>query len=138
MHFLVNNVSLDFFLEKYNLTQAQRDEWVKRLRNDFDEKFDNNWVVKLVLNVPQSKLAKVVDTGHVTEFEDLESKTLSEQEKNDLVMRFLLFCSIIETDYVSLVRWEKLKAGEPNILDRFSHCYFTDTHLVIMFEEFEE
>ena len=50
MNFLINNVTLDYYMEKMGLKEKERAVWLERIRNDFNERIDNNELVKTILN----------------------------------------------------------------------------------------
>lgn len=130
MNFAINNVSLDYHLAKLNIPLNEREEWLIRIRDDFNENVSNDDIVKTLLSMSQSKLREISESANVD--------SSSDKEKNDFNIRLRLFSVIIDDDYVSYQRFCRLKRDEPRLMERYSHSYFDINHLVIMFEEYEE
>lgn len=130
MNFAINNVSLDYHLAKLNIPLNEREEWLIRIRDDFNENVSNDDIVKTLLSMSQSKLREISESANVD--------SSSDKEKNDFNIRLRLFSVIIDDDYVNYQRFCRLKRDEPRLMERYSHSYFDINHLVIMFEEYEE
>ena len=136
MHFTVNNVNLDFCLDNIGLSQQEKQDWIERIRDDFNERIDNNKIVKLLLSLPRGQLQTLADTGTTVAGDYID--TLDKQEERDLGIRLTLFAKIIDSDVVNYQRFIQIRNAEPNIMERYDYCYFTPDHLVVMFEEYDE
>lgn len=136
MYFIVNNVSVDYQLDKLGLGRDEKTEWIERFRDDFNERVDNGEIVQLLLSLPRSRLQAILDGSVDDAVNQLEPRDV--QEKKDLATRLNIFAKIIDTDMVNYERFINARNKEPELMARFDYCYLTDSHLVVMFEEFEE
>ncbi len=132
MKFLINNVTLDYYMEKMGLNEKQRADWLERIRDDFNERIDNNSLVKTILTMDKRTLQALTANSNYPK------ATQADDEQSDFNIRLQLFGLIVDEDYVSYQRFCRLKENEPKIMDRYSHCYIDSNSLVVMFEEFDE
>lgn len=132
MKFLINNVTLDYYMEKMGLKEAERVDWLERIRNDFNEHIDNNELVKTILTMDKRTLQALTANCN------FPKATRADGDQKDFNIRLQLFSLIIDEDYVSYQRFCRLKENEPRLMDRYSHCYIDNNNLIIMFEEFDE
>ena len=132
MNFLINNATLDYYMEKMGLKEKERAVWLERIRNDFNERIDNNELVKTILKMEKRVLQALTANSN------FPKATQAVDEQRDFNIRLQLFALIIDEDYVNYQRFCRLKENEPKLMDRYSHCYIDNNNLIIMFEEFDE
>lgn len=136
MYFIVNNLTLDFYLQQLITDSHTRQQWIERLRDDFNERVDNNKLIKYLLTLSRGKISDIANNKE-TKLEIL-SEAVDSHEANEMMIRLGLLATILDSDMVNLEKFFKLRDTEPGLPQRFSQCYFSEDHLTLVFEEYEE
>lgn len=136
MQFFVNQISLDYQLDRHNLNGDQKQQWLERLRDDFNERIDNNQLIRYLLELSRHQLQTLVESPP----RGLEEVfgPMSKEEMNDLQIRLEMFAAILISDVQQYEAFHRLRQREPHLPKRFDHAYFGDYHLMLVFEEYEE
>lgn len=136
MQFLVNQISLDYQLDRHNLTGDQKQQWLERLRDDFNERIDNNQLLKYLLDLSRHQLQLLLE-NRPRGLEEIFGP-LTPEETKDLQIRLEMFATILNSDVVEYEKFHRLRQKEPKLAQRFDHAYFGDFHLILVFEEYDE
>lgn len=136
MQFHVNQISLDFQLERHNFNSEQKQQWLDRLRDDFNERIDNNQLLKYLLDLSRAQIQSLLENP-IRGLEDVFG-SMSQQEVNALQIRLELLATILISDVEEYERFHRARQNEPHLAQRFDHAYFGDYNLVLVFDEYEE
>jgi len=136
MRFHVNQISLHFQLDRHNFNSEEKERWLERLRDDFNERIDNNQLLKYLLDLSRHQIQMLLE--HPVRGLEEVFGSLSSQEEKDIQIRLELLATILVSDVQEYEAFHRARQKEPHLANRFDHGYFGEYNLVLVFEEFEE
>lgn len=134
MRIAINDVGIDYVLDKIGIVVSDRSRWIKRIRDDFNEEISNNKLVYSLLKQTRHDLQKITEGV----FESLDDIYKDDLHDFDLLVRLRVFAHCIDRDVLNYTHYLNLRKSEPNLIERFSHIYIVDDFIIIVFEEFDE
>lgn len=136
MRFHVNQISIHFQLDNHGFSSEEKERWLERLYDDFNERIDNNQLLKYLLGLSRYQLQTLLEQP----LRDLEDTfgPLTSQEAKDIQIRLELLATILVSDVQEYEAFHRARQNEPNLAKRFDHGYFGEYNLVLVFEEYEE
>lgn len=132
MRFSINDVAIDYILDKEGLNEKERAEWTKRIRDDFNEEISNNKLMYLLLKRSRAELQKIAEGN----YESLEYAL--KEDLNSVKIRLRVFAHLIDSDVMNYTHYLGLQKNEPGLIERFSHIYIVDNFIMVVFEEYDE